>query len=99
MILNKQTIIQQNIRSLQKNIDLLNIQLETLKSKPIALCRTKTWLKNHYKTSQFSLKEYQKLCSCKRMKRGGAVGIFIMNDLDFVEVKKMPSQRCAGSYN
>ena len=29
MILNKQTIILQNILSLQKNFDLLNIQLET----------------------------------------------------------------------
>ena len=88
MILNKQTIILQNIRSLQKNFDLLNIHLETLKSQPIALCLTEIWLKNHYETSQLSLKEYQKLCSCERMKRGGRVGFFVMNDLDFVEVKK-----------
>ena len=88
MILNKQTIILQNIHSLQKNFDLLNIHLETLKSKLIALCLTETWLKNHYETSQFSLKEYQKFCSCERMKRGSGVGIFVMNDLDFVEVKK-----------
>ena len=88
MILNKQTINLQNMRSLQKNFDLLNIHLETSKSKPIALCLTETWLKNHYKTSQFSLKEYQKLCSCERRKRRGGVEIFVMNDLDFVEVKK-----------
>ena len=88
MILNKETIILQIIRSLQKNFDLLNIHLETLKSKPIALCLTETWLKNHYETSQFSLREYQKLCSCERMKRGGGVRIFVMNDLDFVGVKK-----------
>ena len=88
MILNKQTIILQNIRSLQKNFDLLKNHLETLKSKPIALCLTETWLNNHYETSQFSLREYQKFCSCERIKRGGGVGIFVMNDLDFVEVKK-----------
>ena len=88
MILNKQTITLQTIRSLQKNFDLLNIHLETLKSKPVALCLTETWLKNHYETSQFSLNEYQKLCSCERMKRGDGVRIFVMNDLDFVEVKK-----------
>ena len=88
MILNKQTILLQNIRSLQKNFDLLNIHLETLKSKPIALCLTETWLKNHYETSQFSPKEYQKLCSCERKERAGGVGIFVANNLDFVEVKR-----------
>ena len=88
MILNKQTILLQNIRFLQKNFDLLNIHLETLKSKPIALRLTETWLKNHYETSQFSLKEYQKLCSCERKKRVGGVGIFVVNNLDFVEVKR-----------
>ena len=88
MILNKQPIILQNIRSLQKNFDLLNLLLETSKSKPIALSLRETWLKNHYETSQFLLKEYQKICSCERMKKGGGVGIFLLIDLDFVEVKK-----------
>ena len=88
MILNKQPIILQNIRFLQKNFDLLNLHLETLKSKPTALYLTETWLKNHYDTSQFFLKEHHKLCSCERMKRGSGVGIFVLNDLDFVEVKK-----------
>ena len=87
MILNKQTIFLQNIRSLQKNFGLLNIHLKTLKCKPIALYLTEAWLKNHYQTSQFSLKEYQKLCSSERRKRGG-VGIFVVNDLVFVEVKR-----------
>ena len=88
MILNKQTILLQNIRSPQKNFDLLNIHLETLKSKLIALCLTETWLKNHYKTSQFLLKEYQKLCSCERKKRVHGAGIFVVNNLDFVEEKR-----------
>ena len=88
MILNKQTILLQNIRSLQKNFDLLNIHLETLKSKPTALCLTETWLKNHYETSPVSLKEYQKLCICERKKRGVGEGIFVVNNLDFVEVKR-----------
>ena len=88
MILNKQTFFLQSVRSLQKNFDLLKIQLETLKSKPMALCLTETWLKNHYETLQFSLKEYQQLCSCESRKRGGGVGIFVVNYLDFVEVKR-----------
>ena len=33
------------------------------------------------------MKDYQNLCSCEREK-GGGLGIFVMNVLDFVEVKR-----------
>ena len=34
------------------------------------------------------MKEYQKLCSCERRKREAGVGIFVTNDLNFVEVTR-----------
>ena len=58
----------QNIHSLNKNFDDLQVFLESLSEKSSAICLTETWLKKfHHKKSMF-LEGYRPLVNIKRKK-------------------------------
>ena len=74
-------IMLQNIRSLTKNFDDLQVLLESLSEKPSAICLTETWLKEIHHTKSMFLKGYRPLVNINRKKRGGGVAIFIKKSL------------------
>ena len=53
-------IMLQNIRSLTKNLDDLQVLLESLSEKPSAICLTETWLKEFHHTKSMFLKGWKK---------------------------------------
>ena len=72
-------IMLQNIRSLTKNLDDLQVLLESLSEKPSAICLTETWLKEYHHTKSMFLEGYRPFVNIKRKKRG--VAIFIKKSL------------------
>ena len=74
-------IMLQNIRSLTKNFDDLQVLLESLSEKSSAICLTETWLKEYHHTKSMFLGGYRPLVNSNRKKRGGGVAIFIKKSL------------------
>ena len=50
----------QNIRSIYKNLDQLQILVNSLDSLPLAVCLTETWINEQYDTACLQLDGYQK---------------------------------------
>ena len=73
-------IMLENIRSLTKNFDNLQVLLESLSEKPSAICLTETRLKEFHHTKSMFLEDYRPLVNINRKKRGG-VAIFIKKTL------------------
>ena len=71
----------ENIRSLTKKFDDLQVLLENLSEKPSAICLTETWLKEYHHTKSMFLEGYRPLVNINRKKRGGGVAIFIKKSL------------------
>ena len=61
-------IMLQNIRSLTKNLDDLQVLLESLSEKPSAICLTETWLKEYHHTKSKFLEGYRTLVNINRKK-------------------------------
>ena len=70
-------ILVQNVRSLNKNLDNLQVVLEQQSTKPVAVCITETWLNKNSHVQSLTLRGYQHLLFTNREKRGGGVGIYI----------------------
>ena len=70
----------ENIRSLYKKIDQLQILVKSLDSLPLAVCLTETWMDEEHDTSCLQLDGYQKIVTVsrniKKKRRGGIVSIF-----------------------
>ena len=69
----------QNIRSIYKNLDQLQILVNSLDSLPLAVCLKETWINVEYDTACLQLDGYQNFVTVSRGKernRGG-VGIFL----------------------
>ena len=58
----------QNIRSLTKNFDDLQVLLESLSEKPSAICLTEPWLKEYHHTKSMFLEGYRPLVNINRKK-------------------------------
>ena len=61
-------IMLQNIRSLTKNLDDLQVLLESLSEKTSAICLTETWLKEYHHTKTMFLEGYRTLVNINRKK-------------------------------
>ena len=61
-------IMLQNIRSLTKNFDDLQVLLESIKEKPSAICLTETWLKEVHPTKSMFQEGYRPLVNINRKK-------------------------------
>ena len=67
----------QNIWSIYKNLDQLQILVNSLDSLPLAVCLTETWINEEYDTACLQLDGYQKIVTVSRgVKRNRGVGIF-----------------------
>src|SRR2546425_741590 len=79
------TILQLNCRSLKKNFDQLNLLLSNFSTAPQIISLSETWLKPSDQLPYFSIPGYQFISVPRRKKRGGGVGFYISNSLNFVE--------------
>ena len=61
-------IMLQNIRSLTKNFDDLQVLLESLSEEPLSICLTETWLKELHRTKVMFLEGYRPLININRKK-------------------------------
>ena len=86
----------QNIRSIYKNLDQLQILVNSLDSLPLAVYLTKTWINEEYDTACLQLDGYQKIVTVSRsLKRNrGGVDIFLKNKIKFETVSKYTSNEC-----
>ena len=79
----------QNIRSVSKNLDELEVYINGMSQKPEGVCLTETWLYPSYNNNCFSLKGYQTIIPSNRKKRGGGVVFFWKNNINCQIVKKL----------
>ena len=56
----------ENIRSLYKKIDQLQILVKSLDSLPLAVCLTETWMNEEHDTACLQLDGYQKIVTVSR---------------------------------
>ena len=80
---NMTTIMLQNVRSLPKNLDALNVYLTTLKCKPKIICLTETWLKDCHPIGLYNINGYHPIITANRVRRGGGVAFYINENLKF----------------
>ena len=85
----------QNIRSIYKNLDKLQIPVNILDSLPLAIYLTETWINEEYDTACLQIDGYKKIVTVSRsVKRNrGGVGIFLKNK-KFEIVNKYTSNEC-----
>ena len=87
----------QNKRSTYKNLEQLQILVNSLDSLHLAVCSTETWINEEYDTACLQLDGYQKIVTVSRgvkRNRGGGVGIFLKNEIKFETVSKYNSNEC-----
>ena len=72
-------IMLQNIRSLTKNFDDLQMLLESLSEKPSAICLTETWLKEYHHTKSMFLEGYRPLVNINRKKEEEVLQFLLKN--------------------
>ena len=65
----------QNIRSLRKNIDELQILIKSLKLQPSFLCLTERWLPDNHTIRLFKIDGYIESLTCKYQQKGDDVAI------------------------
>ena len=68
-----------NIKSLNEHFDELQVFLQTLERKPIAICLSETWLKNSAKTAQH-IRNYHKPISQAFVNKASGVTVYIRKD-------------------
>ena len=79
----------QNIRSVSKNLEELEVYINSMSQKPEVVCLTETWLNPSYNNNCFSLNEYQTIIPSNREKRGGGVAFFLKININGQIVKKL----------
>ena len=82
------TIFLQNVRSIQKNFELLEVLIESVQSKPTVIALTETWCKENCSPKAYNLNGYGKMLRCDRETRGGGVALYVGNKYESNEVKK-----------
>ena len=78
----------QNIRSLPRNFEEFELEIEQLAQRPDIICLTETWLKNISDNDIFQIQGYEPLYSCARIKRGGGIGIYVNTGSDHRIIKQ-----------
>ena len=96
---NMTTIMLQNVRSLPKNLDALNVYLTTLKCKPKIICLTETWLKDCHPIGLYNINGYHPIITANRVRRGGGVAFYISENLKFQDYRHIQSKFLANFIN
>ena len=82
------SVFLQNIRSLPRNFEELELEIEQLAQRPDIICLNETWLKNNSDNNIFQIQGYEPLYSCARIKRGGGIGIYFNTGSDHRIIKQ-----------
>ena len=82
------TIFLQNVRSIHKNFELLEVLIESVQFKPTVIALTERWCKENCSPNAYNLNGYGKLLRCDRETRGGVVALYVGNKYESNEVKK-----------
>ena len=82
------SVFLQNIRSLPRNFEEFELEVEQLAQRPNIICLTETWLKNNSDNDVFQIQGYEPLYSCARSKRGGGIGIYVNTGSDHMILKQ-----------
>ena len=72
------SLLLQNIMSLRKKIDELQILIKSLILQPSFLCLTETWLSDNHTNHLFKIDGYNEPLTCNRQQNGGGVAIISM---------------------
>ena len=78
----------QNIRSLLRSFEEIELEIEQLAQRPDIICLTETWLKNNSENDIFQIQGYEPLYSWARIKRGGGIGIYVNTGSDHRIIKQ-----------
>ena len=81
-------ILLQNIRSIQKTFDELEVFLHHLDTKPHIIALTETWTSEKTLKGPFQLTGYSKLITCDRENRGCGVGFLVSDELSVEIIQK-----------
>ena len=81
--------IHMNCRSIVKNIDSITSLLDTLNTQFCAIGTSETWLKFDDPFCKTCIVGYDFVGNSREARRGGGVGIFIRQDLDFIHRKEL----------
>ena len=79
----------QNKWSVSKNLDKLEVHINSMSQKPEVVCLTETWFNPSYDNNCFSLNGYQTIISSNCKTRGGDVAFFLKNNINCQIVKKL----------
>ena len=79
----------QNIRSVSKNLDELEVYINSMSQKPEVICLTETWLIPSYNNNCFSLNGYQTIISSNRKKEVEMLHSSKKNNINCQIVKKL----------
>ena len=90
----KNTILLQNIRSIYKNLNHLEVFLAQQETQPLAICLTETWLKDDSNIKCLSLSSYQLLDTSNRQRGKGGVAIFVREGVVKTVLQKFSSRNC-----
>ena len=82
------SVFLQNIRSLPRNFEEFELEIEQLAQSPDIICLTETWLKNNSNNDIFQTQGYDPLYSCAINKRGGGIGIYVNTGSDHRIIKQ-----------
>ena len=82
------SVFLQNIRSLPRDFEEFELEIEQLAQRPDFICLTETWLKNNSDNNIFQIQGYETLYSCARNKRGGGIGIYVNTGSDHRIIKQ-----------
>ena len=74
-----------NIRSLRQNLEQLEVFLDELPTKPIAIVLTETRSSNDENHNPQRIDFYRPIKTCSRDSKGGGVGIFVHEDAEVLE--------------
>ena len=76
------SVFLQNIRSLPRNFEEFELEIEQLAQRPDIICLTETWLQKNSDNDIFQIQGDKPLYSCARIKRGGVIGIYVNTGSD-----------------
>ena len=74
-----------NIRSLRQNLEQLEVLLDELPTKPIAIVLTEIRSSNDENHNPQRIDFYRPIKTCSRDNKGGGVGIFVHEDAEVLE--------------
>ena len=75
------TVLLVNIRSLNKQLEELQVFLQTFESLPTVICLVETWIQEGSHEEHFNISSYQKIIAKNRVGIGGGVTMFCREDI------------------